>query len=63
MKTKSIKCEICGRDFNTSSKNIKYCSLECREIGRRFIKRMWLDKNENYMRDYMRAYRKSNTVS
>ena len=58
MSTKTIKCEICSKEFNTTNKNIKYCCLECRAIGRSYTKRMWLDGKENYMRDYMREYRK-----
>lgn len=60
MNTKTIKCEICGKEFNTLNKNAKYCCLECRAIGRSYTKRMWLDRKKNYMRDYMRAYRKKN---
>lgn len=57
MNAKIIKCEICGKEFNTTNKNVKYCSLECRAIGRSYTKRMWLDGKGNYMRDYMRKYR------
>lgn len=58
MNTRTIKCDICGKEFSTNGKNIKYCSLECRAIGRSYTKRMWLDGKQSYMRDYMREYRK-----
>lgn len=58
MNTRTIKCDICGKEFNTAGKNIKYCSLECGAIGRAYKKRMWLETRDNYMRDYMREYRK-----
>lgn len=58
MNTRTIKCDICGKEFNTNGKNIKYCCLECRAIGHNYTKRIWLDGKGNYMRDYMREYRK-----
>lgn len=58
MNTRTITCDICGKTFNTTNKNVKYCCLECRAIGRSYTKRMWLEDKGNYMRDYMREYRK-----
>lgn len=57
IRTKTVVCEICHKEFNSSSKNIKYCSLECRAIGRAYTQRMWFADKGNYMRDYMREYR------
>lgn len=57
IKPKKVVCAICKREFNSTSKNIKYCSLECRAIGRNYTKKLWLAGKENYMRDYMREYR------
>ena len=56
--SKTVICEICGKEFNTASKNVKYCCLECRAIGKNYTRRIWLDGNNEYMRDYMREYRK-----
>ena len=30
---KTIKCDICGRDFSTNANGAKYCSNECRDIA------------------------------
>lgn len=54
---KKVKCAICGKEFNTLHKNVKYCSLECRAIGRAYKQRIWNSSKDNYMREYMREYR------
>lgn len=55
---KTIQCAVCKRIFESENKNIKYCSLKCREIGRTTRQSVWMNEQRNYMRDYMREYRK-----
>lgn len=33
LKTYTKTCRICGRTFESSKKNVRYCSNECRERG------------------------------
>ena len=54
---KRVICPICGKEFTALQKNIKYCSLECRAIGRNETRRIWNSSKDNYMREYMREYR------
>lgn len=54
--TKIIKCSICGKEFETDKKHIKYCSLECKEQGRRNSRRKWSESHPDYMTRYMRIY-------
>ena len=54
---KMLKCLICGRLFQTESKNARYCSLSCAAEGRKRQRKTWEDKNPNYYRDY---YKRTN---
>ena len=54
---KLVKCEICGREFETSRPNKKYCSFTCREAGAKVRRMIWEDRNKNYYAAYMKQYR------
>lgn len=38
-------CNVCGKTFNQSKSFMAVCSLPCRAISRKRIKRRWLDAN------------------
>ena len=54
------KCVICGKAFETAQPNKKYCCYECKEIGRILRRLEWEDRNPNYNKTYMKAYRAKN---
>lgn len=54
---KKTLCPICGREFEADKPNRRYCSLECRETGRKLKRRQWENENPNYNAEYMRKYR------
>lgn len=54
---KLVYCSICGKEFYTDAKNKKYCSLICKEAGRKLHKSLWDENNANYITEYMRTYR------
>lgn len=55
---KIIKCAICGAVFKTNKPRRKYCSFSCKEAGAKLQRMKWEDKNPNYVKEYMRKYRK-----
>ena len=57
MREKTVICEICQKEFSSSNKNIKYCSLECREKGERIKRAAWNIEHRSYYPEYMREYR------
>lgn len=54
---KSVKCPICGTEFETERPNKKYCSFVCKEAGRRLQRMKWEKNNAGYNAVYMRKYR------
>lgn len=54
---KKIKCPICGAEFETARPNKKYCSLSCKEAGRRLQRMKWEGENPSYNTEYQRNYR------
>ena len=50
------KCAICGKEFETTKPNKKYCSLSCKEAGKRLQRMKWEHENPDYNREYMREY-------
>lgn len=55
---KTIKCVICGIEFKTNRPRRKYCSFSCKEAGAMLQRKKWEEKNPNYVKEYMREYRK-----
>lgn len=47
------KCEVCGKDFETTKGNKKYCGRECAETAQAQKQREWkfMQKKEGYFRD------------
>lgn len=54
---KVVTCRICGKAFETSRPNKKYCSFSCKEAGTRLRRMKWKDNNPGYETAYMREYR------
>lgn len=54
---KTVKCAICGREFETNRPNKKFCSFTCKEAGAKLRQMKWKDNNSNYSTEYMRKYR------
>lgn len=50
-------CPICGNAFTASKPNQRYCSIICREVGRKLKRMEWSRDNPTYNADYMRRYR------
>ena len=55
--SKKVQCPICGRQFETSRPNKKYCSFSCKDAGRQLQRMKWKNENPNYQTEYMKAYR------
>lgn len=55
---KTVKCNICGKVFQSKATNVKYCSLRCKYAGERARRERWKNKYPGYMREYMKNYRK-----
>ena len=59
-----MNCEICNSPFRPGkyNPNQKYCSPECRAIGRKLYKRAydkaWRRRYPDYMKRYGREYRR-----
>ena len=51
-------CALCGKEYESSAPNQKYCSLMCREAARKADRRAFDEANPNYRKEYMREYRK-----
>ncbi len=60
---KVVKCLICGKDFETSRPNKKYCSFSCKEAGRTLRRMKWDEQNPKYSTSYMQKYRAKKGVS
>lgn len=56
-KMKTTVCPICGLEMTKKKPNTKYCSLTCKELGRRISLLRWKKKNTGYMTKYMKRYR------
>ena len=56
---KVIICPICGRQFETSRPNKKFCSFSCREAGQKLRRMKWEAQNPDYSKKYMQEYRKN----
>lgn len=50
-------CIICSTEFSPATSNAKYCSDDCRTIGRRQTRKEWKKRNPNYDKDRMKIYR------
>ena len=57
---KIVKCSICGKEFETSRPNKKYCSFVCREAGTKLTRLNWDNRHAGYMTSYMKNYRQKN---
>lgn len=45
-------CKMCGREFEAERSNAVYCSLVCREAGRKVSRNNWNRANKDYYRQY-----------
>lgn len=54
---KQVICLVCGRQFETTRPNKKYCSFTCKEAGAKLRRMKWEDRNPDYNRRYMQQYR------
>lgn len=54
---KVVKCAICGREFETTRPNKKFCSFICKEANEKLWRMKWKDRNPDYQKDYQRKYR------
>ena len=55
---KVVTCPICGRQFETSKPNKKYCSYTCKEASAKGRRMNWQEQNPGYYKAYMQQYRK-----
>ncbi|MBQ4467072.1 MAG: hypothetical protein II918_02520 [Firmicutes bacterium] len=55
---REIECPICGRVFETTKPNKRYCSFICREAGRNLKRLQWEDSHPGYNAEYAKEYRK-----
>lgn len=56
---KKIICPICGAQFETSRPNKKYCSFTCKAAGAKVKRIKWENENPDYIKNYMKQYRKN----
>ena len=54
---KTIICPICGKQFQTSRPNKKYCCFTCKEAGNKLCHMRWKENNRGYHREYMQRQR------
>jgi len=54
---KVVICPICGRSFETSKPNKKYCSFTCKEAGNKLRRMVWRNTHPHYDAAYMKKYR------
>lgn len=45
-------CKMCGREFEATRSNAIYCSLVCREAGRKQTRNKWNRANMEYYKQY-----------
>ncbi len=55
---KRKKCVVCGELFHSKVNTARYCSEECRESGQLANRAKWKGDNPDYMKNYMRKYRR-----
>ena len=53
-----IICPICLKRITTNQPRKKYCSASCKEAGRKITRKLWIEKEPERIRLYMREYRK-----
>ncbi len=51
------RCIICGREFETTKPNKKYCCFNCKEAGAIVRRMKWEEQNPKYIKNYMVKYR------
>lgn len=56
---KTVICSICGKSFETSKPNKKYCGFTCKEAAIKIRRFAWEKENPDYIKNYMRKYRKA----
>ena len=61
MKTRALKCEICGHEFETTAPNVKYCSALCKYAAEKKRRLIFIKAHPNYNRDYKRMKRNART--
>ena len=54
MRLRRIKCEYCGRKFETTAPNAKYCSIYCKDAAQRQARTDWESRHPFYNLDYFR---------
>ena len=54
MKTRILKCEMCGNEFKTTAPNVKYCSALCKYAAEKKHRLKFIAAHPNYNRDYKR---------
>lgn len=59
---KIVRCQICGKIFETSRPNKKYCSFSCKEAGRKLQRMKWAEENPHYNAEYMKKYRAAQKI-
>lgn len=57
-KKKTAVCNICGKTFEKSAPNQKYCTLECSFKATKLRRKIWVKNNPSYYRRYMRERNK-----
>jgi len=53
----NITCSICGKKFNSTRNNAKYCSAECKVEGAKQKRKNWEENHPEYDKNRMKAYR------
>lgn len=56
--SRTVKCLLCGAEFETTAPNVKYCSIGCKENGRKAKREIWERSNEGYYKEYEKKRRK-----
>ena len=52
----TVKCKICGKEFEAQQKNHNLCSPECRKISHDACRRAWWENNREEQRRKAREY-------
>lgn len=54
---RTITCKACGKEFESTASNAKYCSAECKIQGVRTMRKKWEQRHPNYYAELYRQKR------
>lgn len=62
MKIKVCVCAACGRSYETTARNTRYCSPDCQQYAKKVLRAAWKERNPNYYKTYEPGKRAKSAV-